>query len=199
MLHRIDPATNTVTKTIEVGRIPCELRFAAGSIWVVTQAGKLVRVDPVAGRVVKRIKVGLSYDLAAYGRLDLGVEPRQRHRPARQPEAATRSRRRSMCRPGRQAWPRPAARCGSASRAGRPSTASTRGRTGCARRGGDEGPAWLTAVAGGVWASVFREDVAIRIDALKRTVTASVKVGFRPVNPDRLGGEVWVPAAGDDA
>ena len=29
-------------------------------------------------------------------------------------------------------------------------------------------------------------------------MTASVKVGFRPVNPDRLGGEVWVPADEDD-
>ena len=60
VLHRVDPATNAVTKTIAIGRIPCEMRFAAGALWIVTQTGKLVRVDPVTGRVVKRIAVGIT-------------------------------------------------------------------------------------------------------------------------------------------
>src|SRR5688572_27255930 len=67
-LLRIDPATNEVVSRTKLDATPCELRFAFGSLWVVTQSGRIDRVDPATGAVVARIKVGLvSYDVAAGG------------------------------------------------------------------------------------------------------------------------------------
>jgi virginiamycin B lyase len=67
-LLRVDPATNTVVSRTKLDKTPCELRFAFGSLWVVTHSGVIDRVDPATGRVVARIRVGLvSYDVAAGG------------------------------------------------------------------------------------------------------------------------------------
>src|SRR5690349_20534404 len=56
-LVRIDPATNTIIGRTKLDATPCELRFAAGSIWVVTQSHWLDRVAPATGDVVARIRV----------------------------------------------------------------------------------------------------------------------------------------------
>jgi YVTN family beta-propeller protein len=69
-LSRIDPATNTITRTIQVGFQPCGLAAGAGSVWVDGYGtGTIDRVDPKRMRVVKRIRTGSNpYDVTfAFG------------------------------------------------------------------------------------------------------------------------------------
>jgi hypothetical protein len=60
-LVRIDPATNRVAKTIDLGGIPTALGFGGGAVWATTfrQAAtleqELVRVDPATDAVTLRI------------------------------------------------------------------------------------------------------------------------------------------------
>jgi virginiamycin B lyase len=66
-LLKIDPATNQVVGSTKLDTTPCELRYAAGSLWVVTQSGWLDRVDPATAKVIARIRIGaVTYDVA-YG------------------------------------------------------------------------------------------------------------------------------------
>src|SRR5436189_1417816 len=63
-LVQIDPATNAVVKRVPTDRAPCELKYAAGSIWVVTQSTRLDRFDPKSARRIASIPTGrTSYDL----------------------------------------------------------------------------------------------------------------------------------------
>ena len=51
-LLRIDPATNRVTRSVQVGRTACTLAVGAGAVWTVRyEADELVRVDPETWRV----------------------------------------------------------------------------------------------------------------------------------------------------
>jgi streptogramin lyase len=68
-LLRIDTKSGRVTKRVQVDDTPCEVMSAYGSLWLVTQSGRLDRFDPATGRVLARIPVGLaSYEaVAAHG------------------------------------------------------------------------------------------------------------------------------------
>jgi virginiamycin B lyase len=56
---RIDPATNQVVTTIEVGRAPSGLAVGAGAVWVSRRSdGMVVRIDPATNQVVAAIPVG---------------------------------------------------------------------------------------------------------------------------------------------
>jgi streptogramin lyase len=58
IVERIDPSTNQVTRSIGVpgafGLTPAGLAVADGSLWMSSSA-TLFRIDPLAGRLVKRI------------------------------------------------------------------------------------------------------------------------------------------------
>ena len=56
---RIDPTTQSVTRTIAVGRSPAGIAIGAGSIWVADSGdGTVTRIDPRTNRVLARIPVG---------------------------------------------------------------------------------------------------------------------------------------------
>jgi virginiamycin B lyase len=61
MLDRIDPATNEVVASIELGRNPCHgVAVEFGSVWVPTCIDqKIDRVDPDTNRVVESIEIPL--------------------------------------------------------------------------------------------------------------------------------------------
>jgi len=62
-VQRIDPATNRVTAVVPIGAEPCDgLATGFGSVWAVDCTGKLLRIDPRAGRVIKRISVTAESD-----------------------------------------------------------------------------------------------------------------------------------------
>jgi YVTN family beta-propeller protein len=56
---RVDPATNAVTATIEVGSQPEGIAVSPGAVWVANADGPSVsRIDPATNRVVATIRVG---------------------------------------------------------------------------------------------------------------------------------------------
>ena len=56
---RIDRTTQSVTKTIAVGRSPAGIAIGAGSVWVADSGdGTVTRIDPRTNRVLARITVG---------------------------------------------------------------------------------------------------------------------------------------------
>ncbi|PSJ19089.1 hypothetical protein CVH10_24675, partial [Halomonas sp. ND22Bw] len=56
-LQRIDPATNKVTHTVELGRQPGFLAAGEGAVWVQEQGdGTLARIDPATAKVTGRVK-----------------------------------------------------------------------------------------------------------------------------------------------
>jgi YVTN family beta-propeller protein len=59
-IHRLDPATNTVVATVEVGKKPCSgLTEGFGSIWVPNCTDKTIsRVDEKTNQVVATVPVG---------------------------------------------------------------------------------------------------------------------------------------------
>ena len=62
---RIDPATNEVTASVEVGDLPAGVALGAGALWVVDQVSRsLVRVDPATATVTSSIDL----PVAAVGR-----------------------------------------------------------------------------------------------------------------------------------
>jgi peptide/nickel transport system substrate-binding protein len=65
---RIDPATNSVTTTIPVGRSPTGIAVGLGSVWVANNRdGTVSRIDPVRNEVVQTIEVGGSPQAIAVG------------------------------------------------------------------------------------------------------------------------------------
>ena len=65
---RIDPATNSVTTTIPVGRGPTGIAVGLGSVWVAnSRDGTVSRIDPVRNRVAQTIRVGGSPQAIAVG------------------------------------------------------------------------------------------------------------------------------------
>lgn len=54
---RIDPTTNSIAKTIEVGPQPWDIAVAGGQIWVGDFNGKIVRIDPKTNAVMATVAV----------------------------------------------------------------------------------------------------------------------------------------------
>jgi len=147
-LLRLDPATNAVTGRFRVHATPCELRLAKGSLLVVTQSGRLERVDPATGRIVKSIEVGRTTYDAAYGRFLFRISPKT-YRFTR-------------------------------------------------IRSGGAGASWVAANGRDVWVSNTSDGTVSRIDAVRRKLVSTTKVGAGPVNLDVVDGDVWVPNDQDD-
>jgi YVTN family beta-propeller protein len=55
---QIDPRTNRVARTIQVGNNPAGVAVGARSVWVASGEGTVARIDPTSGRVVATITVG---------------------------------------------------------------------------------------------------------------------------------------------
>jgi YVTN family beta-propeller protein len=58
---------------------------------------------------------------------------------------------------------------------------------------GGQAASWIATNGTDVWVSNTRSGSVSRIDAVRRKVDATVKVGLSPVNLDVIGGDVWVP------
>ena len=54
------PSPADLTETIEVGRFPNALTVGEGSVWVMKEGTRVLRIDPATGTIVKRIDVGFS-------------------------------------------------------------------------------------------------------------------------------------------
>jgi len=55
-VHAIDPMTNQVVTTIDVGRFPMDIAVAEGNVWVVSETEGIVwRIDPITYEVVDTI------------------------------------------------------------------------------------------------------------------------------------------------
>jgi DNA-binding SARP family transcriptional activator/streptogramin lyase len=73
-LVRIDPITESVQTTTQVGRAPWGVATGAGSVWVTDHCeGVLRRIDPATGRVVSTTKIGLFPQYAAAAGNDIWV------------------------------------------------------------------------------------------------------------------------------
>lgn len=69
-LVRIDPATNEIEATFEIGGPITGLGVGGGSVWVTIPGigpGSLLRIDPATGRVLDRVQVGGSPGSPVYG------------------------------------------------------------------------------------------------------------------------------------
>src|SRR5262249_32223248 len=56
---RVDPQTNVIDKTIDVGPRPVALAFGENAVWVLCEKdGKIDRIDPKTNKVVKTIELG---------------------------------------------------------------------------------------------------------------------------------------------
>jgi virginiamycin B lyase len=196
-LWRIDGGT--VTKAATLDPTPCAITAAYGSLWVITQSGKLDRVNPGTGRVVARIPVGdTSYQaLATPGAIWVSnrngasltrVDPHTDRVTLTLPLPGTL--------PGGMAYTAGTLWIGdddsASSQLMRLDLATrkvTRVRAGTR-------PAYLTAAAGKVWVSNQVDGTVSRIDPATGKVDATVPAGTSPVNLGTLDGprpEVWVP------
>ena len=178
---------------------PCAITVAYGSLWVITQSGKLDRVDPGTGRVLARIPVGAtSYQAVATpgaiwvsnrdGASLTRVDPRTNR--------VTRTLALPDTHPGGMAY------LAGSLWIGDDDSASTRlirlnVSTGAVTRvTAGTRPAYLTAAAGKVWVSNQDDGTVSRIDPATGKADATVPAGSSPVNLGTLDGpqpEVWVP------
>ncbi|HJW20969.1 MAG TPA: hypothetical protein VJ506_00920 [Candidatus Limnocylindrales bacterium] len=56
---RIDPSTNAIIATVDLGPHPTRIAFGAGAVWVtITGGGQVARIDPGSNVVTARIPVG---------------------------------------------------------------------------------------------------------------------------------------------
>ena len=177
---------------------PCELRVAVGSLWVVTQSGKLDRVDPATGRG-HRADPGrrASPTTSTYRvRLDLGHEPRGPHGAADRP-GDEQGREDALVRHGEAGGHRLGGRLrsGSATTTATRCAGSTRRRiAGRGSRRGRSSRRWVAASGNTVWVSNTGSDSVSRIDAKRRKVDEDDQGGAEPRQPggrrrQRLGAE----------
>lgn len=196
---RIDPSTGKVTATVDVDDSPCEMMFAEGSIWVVTQSGMLDRLDPKTAKVVAKIPVGAtSYEaVSAFG--SIWVTNRS-DRTITQIDPATNKVVKTLEVPDVQ--PGGIVAVGSQLGVGNDSSGETHvirldPNTGKAIRveAGGGRPAFVTATEDTVWTANQNTGSVSRIDSASATVTSTVKTGISPVNLDVLPttADVWVP------
>jgi DNA-binding beta-propeller fold protein YncE len=196
-LLRIDPDTHAVTTAAVLDPTPCEITPGFGSLWVITQTGKVDRVDPSTGHVIARIPVGAtSYQaMPTPGALWVSnrndgtltrIDPRRNRvvQTVHLPGIA----------PGGLAYAAGALWIGDdtdgATHVLRMDLAS--GRTGRVKVG--QRPGYLTVAGGAVWVSNVNDGTVTRVDPQAGKATATIHVGLSPVNlkpgPD---GDVWVP------
>ena len=73
-VSRIDPASDHVDATVQVGGQPWGLAFDGSSVWVGNYAaGRISRIDPATNRVTARVRVGQAPIALGFGRGGLWV------------------------------------------------------------------------------------------------------------------------------
>ena len=197
-LLRIAPGSGKVDVVARLDPSPCEITVAFGSLWVVTQSGRLDRVDPKTGHVTARIKVGAaSYQaVATPGMLWVSnrndgtlsqVDPRT--------DKVVRTVRLDGVQPGGMVY------AGGSLWVGDDTTGDTevlridtRTRHITKVTAGSR-PAYLTATTGAIWVSNVSDGTVSRIDIATNRQTSTLEVGLSPVNLEagHHGEDVWVP------
>jgi YVTN family beta-propeller protein len=68
---QVDPNTNTIVRTVDVGSDPTGITFGAGRLWVTSSDGTVTAIDPATARVTSTVRVGGSPQgvAVAYGRV----------------------------------------------------------------------------------------------------------------------------------
>jgi len=61
-VSRLDPATNAVTATLDIGTEILGLAVGAGAVWVTTGTGTVARLDPVANAVTAAVDIDIDVD-----------------------------------------------------------------------------------------------------------------------------------------
>jgi streptogramin lyase len=201
-LVRIDRVTGAQSR-LTVPPFPGELTYARGALWVTTRSKVLVRVDPVARRVVARIPVGDTSDdvTAAAGSIWVA-----NYRSATVSRVNPRSNRTAktikipivpgggvsgIAAAGGYVWVGQT-QGASVFRIDPRSNKVKEVRTG-PLRAGPLGPAWLAGAGPVLWVSNIYEGTVMRLDPVTGRVLKKVEVGRDPVNLELIGTEVWVP------
>jgi YVTN family beta-propeller protein len=197
LLFRVDPSTGTATQMARLDAKPCAITTAYGSLWVVTQSGRLDRVSP-QGKIIARIPVGdTSYQAVATPHT-IWVSNRNGG-SLTEVDPATNRVRSTLPLPG--VSPGGMTYAGGMLWVGDDTSGSnhflrlnlhTRHTTKVAA---GQRPAYLTNAAGAVWVSDVEDGTVRRIDTTTLKTTATVQAGASPVNLDARhdGSEVWVP------
>jgi YVTN family beta-propeller protein len=196
-LVRIDPDTGTSRVVADLDTSPCEITPAFGSLWVVTQSGRLDRVDPRTGDVTARIKVGATSYQAVATPDAVWVSNRD-DGTLTQVDPATNDVVRTVRLPDMQ--PGGMVYAAGALWIGNDTSGSTtlrrmdpQTRKTVRVTAGDR-PVYLTSTPGAVWVSNVTDGTVSRIDVASNEETATLEVGLSPVNlKARRTHEVWVP------
>jgi YVTN family beta-propeller protein len=64
---QVDPRTNTIVRTVDVGQGPTGIAFGDGRLWVASSDGTVTAIDPATARVTQTIHVGGSPQGVAVG------------------------------------------------------------------------------------------------------------------------------------
>jgi streptogramin lyase len=198
-LLRIDPATLEVEVKATLDPTPCELTFAFGALWIVTQSGALDRYDLATGKVTHAPVGTKSYEVEPTADA-LWVSDRGSAQLTRVDPVTLRTSTLPLpgTSPGGLVFAFGALWVGDDT-AGATQLLKVDPRTRrVARVPVGHRPAYVTATADHVWVSNVEDGTVSRVDPADLTQTAQ-KVGLSPVNLDVLGGRVWVPDDGGDA
>lgn len=195
-LQRIDPATNRVTGSVDVGATPCGIAVGAGAVWINGYGSDSVeRVDPETMTLTAHIQVGSApYDvLFADGSVwttnnsdanVMRIDPETNQVTSTIPlgEAVA-----GLGYAAGSVWV--GTNAGDKVFRIDPSSESV-----TTISTGKSGPAWLSTRDDQVWVASVFDNVAMRIDSETNKVVDVVKVGRAPVDgvvDDR--GLVWIP------
>jgi streptogramin lyase len=200
-LLRIDRATGGVRMVARLDPSPCEIAIGFGSLWVVTQSGRVDRVDPATGHVVARIRVGAtSYEAVATSdamwvsnRNDGTIQRIDPHSNRVVKTVRVDGNPGGLVSTGNAIW------------VGDDTSGSTRlfrldpttGRVTRVRAGNR--PGYVASAGGSVWVSNVDDGTVTQINPSSGRTVRTIPVGLSPVNLVGTTGaapEVWVP---DDA
>jgi YVTN family beta-propeller protein len=197
----IDAATGVARQVAKLDPTPCEIAVGFGSLWVVTQSGRVDRVDPRTGRVVARVKVGATSYEAVVAAGSLWVSNRndgtvQRIDPHTNLVVQTV---RMDGNPGGLVYAAGALWVGD-DMSGSNRLFRVDVRTGHVTRvrAGNR-PGYVASAGGSIWVSNVDDGTVTQLDPESRKSVRTIDVGLSPVNLVGTSGptpEVWVP---DDA
>ena len=200
-LVRIDPRINEVTGRFPLDGAPCEILSAYKSLWIVTQSGRLDRVDPATGK----LRPGSASAASRTRRPRAAARSGSRTARAGRCSGSTRRRTGSSRtipflpggKPAGIVWAAGAVWVGDGYGSAVVRIDPRTFKLTTVRSGG-AGAAWLAVANGFLWASNRYDGWVTQIDPVKRRRVATVKVGDGPVNLAAVGGEIWVPCDEDD-
>ena len=196
-LLRIDPESGKSHVAARLDPTPCEITPAFGSLWVVTQSGRVDRVDPDTGRVVARIKVGSTSYQAVATPGTIWVSNRNDSTLTQiDPDTNTvvRTVQLDGVQPGGMTYAGGSLWIGDDTSGDNEVLRMDPQTRRITKVTAGDRPAYLTSTPGAVWVSNVSDGTVSRIDIATNKETASPEVGLSPVNLKSRGtDEVWVP------